>query len=306
MLESKELELQSRLTLGTLESNAEAIRQIVLKHLEDYTPENYIGRADEAKADKALLNKAEKSLNAKRLELEREYMEPFNKFKITIAETCKAIKAASAGLDEIVKAEDERERSEKWEKIEEYWNKTGFCLFDITDLSKITDIKKWTNKTAKLKDVLAEIDAIQKKTFDELKILEQFPQEDVSLLKTVYLDTLSITEAMQKANQLKANRERLAREQREREEVERFKKIQEQKKDEWKEEKKAESENESFDLASAALGLEIKPEKTETREEYALVFSLTRSQFLDLRNYMSDHGITYSELQDKGSGVYTK
>nr|DAG85818.1 MAG TPA: hypothetical protein [Caudoviricetes sp.] len=41
-------------------------------------------------------------------------------------------------------------------------------------------------------------------------------------------------------------------------------------------------------------------------EEYALVFTLTRSQFLDLRGYMSDHGITYSELQDKGSGVYTK
>ena len=306
MLESKDLEIQSRLTIGTLESNAEAIRKVVLKHLEDYTPENYIGRADEAKADKALLNKAEKALNTKRLELEREYMEPFNKFKITITETCKAIKAASAGLDEIVKAEEERERGEKWEKIEEYWNRTGFSLFDITDLSKITDIKKWTNKTAKLKDVLAEIDAIQKKTFDELKILEQFPQEDVSLLKTVYLDTLSITEAMQKANQIKANRERLAREQREREEVERFKKIQEQKKDEWKEEKKAESENESSDLASAALGLEIKPEKTETLEEYALVFSLTRSQFLDLRNYMSDHGITYSELQDKGSGVYTK
>lgn len=238
MLESKDLELQSRLTIGTLESNAEAIRKVVLKHLEDYTPENYIGRADEAKADKALLNKAEKALNTKRLELEREYMEPFNKFKITITETCKAIKAASAGLDEIVKAEEERERGEKWEKIEDYWNRTGFSLFDITDLSKITDIKKWTNKTAKLKDVLAEIDAIQKKTFDELKILEQFPQEDVSLLKTVYLDTLSITEAMQKANQIKANRERLAREQREREEVERFKKIQEQKKDEWKEEKK--------------------------------------------------------------------
>ena len=63
MLESKDLELQSRLTIGTLESNAEAIRKVVLKHLEDYTPENYIGRAVEAKADKALLNKAEKGLN---------------------------------------------------------------------------------------------------------------------------------------------------------------------------------------------------------------------------------------------------
>ena len=97
MLESKDLELQSRLTIGTLESNAEAIRKVVLKHLEDYTPENYIGRADEAKADKALLNKAEKALNTKRLELEREYMEPFNKFKITITETCTAfVKPPSA------------------------------------------------------------------------------------------------------------------------------------------------------------------------------------------------------------------
>ena len=115
----------------------------------------------------------------------------------------------------------------------------------------------------------------------------------MSLLKTVYLDTLSITEAMQKANQLKANRERLAREQREREEVERFKKIQEQKKDEWKEEKRRKARMNP-------------PTLQAPRSEYALVFSLTRSQFLDLRNYMSDHGITYSELQDKGSGVYTK
>lgn len=121
MLESKDLELQSRLTIGTLESNAEAIRKVVLKHLEDYTPENYIGRADEAKADKALLNKADKALNTKRLELEREYMEPFNKFKITISETCKAIKAASAGLDEIVKAEEERERGDFFVKPTAYW-----------------------------------------------------------------------------------------------------------------------------------------------------------------------------------------
>lgn len=87
MLESKDLELQSRLTIGTLESNAEAIRKVVLKHLEDYTPENYIGRADEAKADKALLNKAEKALNTKRLELEPEKTETREEYALVFSLT---------------------------------------------------------------------------------------------------------------------------------------------------------------------------------------------------------------------------
>ena len=302
MLNSTELELRSTLTLGTLESNAEAIKTLVLQKLDDYTPENYIGKVDEAKADKALLNKAEKALNQKRLELEREYMEPFNKFKFTIAETCKAIKDAVAGLDEIVKAEDERERSEKWDKIEEYWNKTGFTLFEIAKAFN----PKWTNKTTKLKDVYAEIDELQKKTFDELKILEQFPAEDVPLLKTIYLDTLSITEAMQKANQLKENREKLAREAKEREIVERLKELEKQKKEVQAEERAAQSEDETGDLASMALGLEIKQEKTEELEEYALVLKGTRENLLKVRSFITNNAITYTKLQHQGNGVYTK
>lgn len=301
MITSTELELRSTLTLGALESNAEAIRDLVLSKLEDYTPENYIGKADEAKKDRAVLNNAEKALNAKRLELERSYMEPFNKFKATITETCKAIKQASAGLDEIVKGEENRERAEKEAQIMAYWESTGFSLFP---LDKVFDIK-WTNKTAKYKDVTAEIDAIQKKTFDELAILENFPAEDVPLLKTVYLDTLNITEAMNKANQLKANRDRLAQEAKEREAIAQRKNLEAQRAEETKEVNQMCREDAISDLAAEALGLDIDQEAPEETEEYALVFKGTRDQLLEIRRYMTKIGVTYTKLEDKGNGVYT-
>lgn len=301
MLTSNELELQSTLTLGTLESNAEAIRTLVLTKLEDYTPENYIGKAAEAKADRAVLNNAEKALNAKRLELERQYMEPFNRFKLTITETCKAIKQASSGLDEIVKGEENREKAEKFEKVQEYWNKTGFSLFDI---SKVYD-PKWTNKSTKLQDIYAAIDAVQKKTFDDLKVLDNFPAEDVALLKTEYLNTLDITQAMQKAEQLKANRDRLARETKEREAIEAARAQQEQRKEETRELNDLGSAPETNDLAAASLGLDIEQEHTEVREEFALVLKGTREQLLEVRRFMTRTGVTYNKLEDKGNGVYS-
>lgn len=301
MLTSNELELQSTLTLGMLESNAESIKALVLAKLQDYTPENYIGKAAEAKADRAVLNNAEKALNAKRLELERQYMEPFNKFKATITDTCKAIKQASAGLDEIVKGEENREKEEKFMKIQEYWNKTGFTLFDI---SKVYDVK-WTNKSTKLQDVYAEIDAIHKKTFDDLKILENFPAEDIALLKTEYLNTLDITQAMQKAEQLKANRDRLAREAKEREAIEAKRAQQEQRKEETAELNDLGSAPEVNNLAAASLGIEIEPEETEKKETFALVLKGTREQLLEVRRFMTRTGVTYDKLEDKGNGVYS-
>lgn len=304
MLTSNELELQSTLTLGTLETNAEQIRQVVLAKLQDYTPANYEGRVDEAKSDRALLNKAEKALNERRLELERQYMEPFNKFKTLITETCKAIKQASSGLDQIVKTEEERERTAKFEEIQNYWNSTGFSLFDI---SKVYN-EKWTNKTAKLKDVYEEIDKIQKKTFDDLKVLDRFPAEDVPLLKIVYLETLDITRAMDQAEQLKQNRDKLARERVEREAQEKAQALKNQAREEREEiQEDMKSQNlGTADLAAEALGLEITQEAPEAVETYALLFQGNRTTLQALRRYMTENGIAYKKLVDKGNGVYTE
>lgn len=300
MITSTDLELKSTLTLGTLESNAEAIQAFVNDKLKEYTPENYIGKTKEAKADRAVLNAAEKTLNSKRLELERQYMEPFAKFKAIISDTCKAIKQASGELDNIVKCEEERVKAEKFSQIQEYWDSTNFTLFDIAQVFN----PKWTNTTTKLKDVYADIDAIQKKTFDELKILENFPAEDVPLLKTVYLETLDITAAMNKAETLKANRDRLAREKIEREALEQRKATESQMESETQEINDKAKDDSVEDLVNQALGLEIKEEQTEKRMTYALILEGTYNQLMDVRHFMTQNGVTYKKLADKGNGVY--
>lgn len=299
MLTSEDLELKTTVTPGKLETNAEVIKELVLQELEKYTPDKFIGKAAEAKEARAILNNSEKLLNSRRLELERQYMEPFNKFKATITDACKAIKQASGALDEIVKSEENREKEVKTVQIKEYWIKTGFTLFDI---DKVFD-PKWLNKTTKLQDVHAEIDRIQKKTFDDLKVLENFPAEDVALLKTTYLDSLDITQAMQKAQQLKDNRDRLAREAKEREAIAVKQATAQQRKEETKDFNDLYAHPETKDMVSAAL--EIEPETVETREEYALVIKGTREQLLEVRRFMTRTGVTYKKLEDKGNGVYT-
>ena len=301
MLTTNELELRANLSLGTLESNAQQLKELVLSKLKDYSPELYAGKIAEAKADRAVLNNAEKQLNARRLELEREYMAPFAAFKGQIQDTCSAIREASGKLDEIVKAEEQREKDEKRAKIQEYWDSKDFTLFG---LEQIFD-SKWLNKGSKLKDVQAAIDERITKTFIDLSILEKFPAEDVPLLKTVYLETLDISVAMAKADALKANRDKLAREKVEREIAEQKAQLAEQHKEEMREGYK----NHEADDAhySAALALDIEPEiPTQPIEEYALILRGTRDQLLSIRSYMTLQGITYTKLVDKGDGVYSK
>ena len=296
MLTSNELELKANVSLGTLESNAEQLQEFVMARIQDYKPENYVGKAAEAKADRAVLNNAEKLLNSKRLELEREYMQPFITFKNTIAETCKAIKQASGALDEIVKAEENREKDVKRDKIANYWERQNFTLYP---LEKIFD-EKWLNKTAKQKDIEAEIDAKIKQTFTDLKILENFPAEEVPLLKTVYLETLNITDAMNKAEMLKNNRDRLAREKTERETIAARDALREQDKDETEEQKSLESNTDT--LIAQALDIDEGP----AIGTYALVLHGSKESLLKVKQYMTEWNVVYDKLVPKGNGVYAK
>lgn len=299
MIDSKELALTSTLTIGALETNAAAIKAVVLEKLKDYTAENYIGKVDEAKRDKAELNAAEKALNAKRLELEREFMRPFLTFKDTINETCKAIKEASGKIDVIVKEVEAQEKEKKRAEIQKIWDAQKFTLYGLERVF----IDKWLNKTYKIKDIEAEIAAAIKKTFDDLKVIDALPAEDVPLIKTVYLDTLSIADALSRAQQLKENRERLAREDKERQQQAINAQLQEQRQEEKHQERTDQAAERVEALAAEALGIEQEP--VEKLETFALVLTGKRDDLLLVRKYMTTVGVTYIKLQETTEGTWT-
>jgi hypothetical protein len=204
-IQETDLELVvSEKTLGSLTTNAKQIRDIVMANLPKYDISNYTDdNIDQAKKDKAALNKAAKALNAKRLEIEKEFMKPFGEFKDVVTETVKLIGECSAKIDTVVKQNEQQYKEKKKANIKTYFDGMNTNLVDFNKVFK----PEWLNKTASMKSVCSDIDAIFAKVENELSTLKGF-SEDYDVLRTYYMDTLNITSTIQYANRLKEQRER--------------------------------------------------------------------------------------------------
>lgn len=202
--ETLELKIDSK-KLGELTTNAKDIKAMVEKILPNYDIANYNeSNIDSAKKDKALLNSSAKALNDKRIEIEKEWMVPFDEFKSIVAETCKLIKSATDKIDVVVKDSEQKEKDEKKKTIETFWSSKEFTL---VSLEKLFD-EKWLNKTAKIKDVEKDILSKIDKINDDITTLEALAG-DTETLKAMYLENLDINKTIQYANTIKQNKEKL-------------------------------------------------------------------------------------------------
>ncbi|MEX2444477.1 MAG: DUF1351 domain-containing protein [Alkalispirochaeta sp.] len=204
MIETKDLELKvQEQTQGSLLTNALQIRDFVTQRVQDYSPEKYAGNVKEAKDDRAVLNKAAKDLNTRRLELEREFMAPFQEFKDVIAETVNVIREASNKIGDVVSEVEEQERQERLAEIRAEYDASGFTL---VPLEKLMD-SKWLNKSTSRKRWQEELAEAIEHIQADLASLESVEYRDDA--KALYLDTLDIGKALQHAQELTARREAL-------------------------------------------------------------------------------------------------
>lgn len=191
-------------TLGSLVTNANDIKKYVSEKLKEYSVDNYTGDAKEAAKDKAEINNAIKTLNDRRIALEKEWNMPFQEFKDIITETIDMMKSASGKLDVIVKNEENKEKEEKSCKILELWDAKKFNLVTPDRIFNA----RWLNKTYKLATIDVELDEIINRINGDLASLDAFG-EDTAVLKDLYLSTLNLQVTLNKGAELKANRERL-------------------------------------------------------------------------------------------------
>jgi hypothetical protein len=195
----------SNQTLGSLTTNAKEIKSLVEASLQKYDAANYNeGNIDMAKKDKAMLNKAAKALNDKRISIEKEFSAPFQEFKETITDTVKLIGVATAKIDTVVKESEFKAKEEKRIQIEKIWEEQEYT---IVPLQKVFD-EKWLNKTASLKSIQSEIVAKINSIEDDIKTIRTL-ESDTKLLVSIYLDTLNINSTIQYANKLKENQKRI-------------------------------------------------------------------------------------------------
>lgn len=209
-LQASQLELVvSEKTIGSLTTNAKQIRDLVVASLPRYDIANYsTDDIPKAKADKALLNKAAKTLNDKRIEFEREFMAPFGEFKEVVSETVKAIKEAVGKIDTVIKEDEDRAKSEKREAVEHLAEECGLEELGIHLIQIFND--KWLNKSTSLKSIEKEMRERIATITSDLETLKSFA-EDYDVLVVRYKENLNLQETVRYANQLKEQREAAAK-----------------------------------------------------------------------------------------------
>ncbi len=281
-IQETDLELVvSEKTLGSLTTNAKQIRNIVMANLPKYDISNYTDdNIDQAKKDKAALNKAAKVLNAKRLEIEKEFMKPFGEFKEVITETVKLIGDCSAKIDVVVKQNEQQYKDKKLADIRTYFDGLNANLVDFNKVYR----PEWLNKSASMKSVCADIDAIFSKVENELSTLQGFG-EDFDVLRTYYMDTLNINNTIQYANRLKEQRERAKAS-----EVARIKAQEEAR----QREKQAMRPQNMDWISEDAQEIQSVQQELLTR---TFKVTTTRENIIALGNFMNEHGIDFDKIE---------
>lgn len=138
-----------------IEFNFEELKAELTAKAHDYEVMVYgEDQIKDAKADKAALNKLKKALNDERINREREYMKPFNEFKIQINEIIGIIDKPIAVIDSQVKAYEQKKTEEKMAAIKALWLEIPHPDFVL--LGNIWN-NRWTNATFTMKKVEEEI-----------------------------------------------------------------------------------------------------------------------------------------------------
>ena len=152
----------------------------------------------EAKKDRANLNKLDKALNDERIRLEREYNEPFTKFKAQIEDLRAVIKKASSNCDKQIKESEDLAKQKKKEAIQKHFDTIAFPSWVTFEM--IFD-EKWLNSSVSMKSIQTQIDEICAKIEQDLVTLENLPEFSFEATEE-YKRSLNLSQAIQEGQRL--------------------------------------------------------------------------------------------------------
>ena len=306
-LQAEQLELVvSEKTIGSLTTNAKEIRDLVQAALPKYDISNYsTDDIAKAKADKALLNKAQKTLNDKRIAFEKEFMAPFGEFKEVVNETVKLIKDAVSKIDTVIKEDEQRSKDEKKASVMALPEVQEFEVLGLS-INAIWN-EKWLNKSTSLKSISTEIAEQTERIKTDLETLRSF-EEDYDVLVVRYKESLNLNDTVAYANQLKAQREATkAAEEAKKEAAASTPSEQESEAPAGQQEAQTESpapsisndnaEADAMDAFAAAMGVETETPKQEQKPVIitrTYVIEARDFELHDLEDYLVCNGITFT------------
>lgn len=183
----------------------------------------------EAKKDRASFNKLISALEAKRKEIKKQVMIPYEDFEKKEKELVGIIRQAVDNIDSQIKGYEEGLRQEKLKKVKEIYKES------IGDLDRTVPLERifkdsWLNASTTLKSIKEEIAAIYAKVDADLKVINKESSTYSYEMKEEYLKTFDLSAAMAKKQELEetARKKALFEEQKQKEAEERERRLREE------------------------------------------------------------------------------
>ena len=233
----------------------------------------------EAKKDRANLNKLKAALNDERLRREREYMKPFQVFKDQVNEIREIIDKPIKIIDEQLEGYEEDRKRKKREEIGAYWAQETTHPDWITLPLIFQD--KWLNASYSMTQIKKDIDSKVGQINYDMETLEMLPEYSFEAVE-IYKTTLDMNKAI-------AEGQRLADIQKRKEEAEKAEK-----------ELMAKVEEEEAEAIMADMEAESSPAPEQKEEKKMMVrfeVELTVDQAKELRTFFQERGIRFWAMQ---------
>ena len=197
---SMEIKVNNYELPAVIDFNYEEIKTELQSKMDEYATCVYTDdTVKEAKKDRAELNNLKKSINARRLELEREYNKPFAEFKAKVNELIDIIDEPIKIIDTRVKEYEAEQKEKRRAEIAEHIANTT----ENPELFELAWDDAWLNASTTMKKVREKIAELDAQFTRELNILKDVSEYSFEAIEK-YKQTLSLTEAIEETKRLTA------------------------------------------------------------------------------------------------------
>lgn len=166
-----------------------------------------------AKDDRARLNSFTKAINDKKIEIKKQFLEPYTEFENDVKEMMSMIAIPIESIDKQVKLYEEKLRVKRRSDCVSIFSEIFGELQEVFSYNS-TENSKWLNQTTSIKSIRTEITEIYNGYVSSIKVIKDLNSDHELALLEKFYDTRDILSVMEYENRLKAQaeKERLYRE----------------------------------------------------------------------------------------------
>ena len=194
---------------ATIDFNFEALKLGLSQSLAKY--DGLVVTEDDikgAKDERAKLNKLREALEAKRKEVKRECMAPYNDFEAKVKELVALVDKPILAIDTQLKNYEDHRREEKQTAIREIYEETVGELRGILPFEKAWR-DEWYNVSVSLKKVREALVAMESKVASDLEALSTVESEFIDAVKIKYMEGFDLSAALTERKRLQDEAEKL-------------------------------------------------------------------------------------------------